>query len=95
MAKYRYVAREVIESERFKNMPILTQTLYFLLVIGADDNGKIPELWDLVGETDITHAALDTLVENGLVVFEPRGVSVVHWRGRRKRNICRQKNGGM
>lgn len=81
MAQRRMFSRKITETDRFLEMPLSSQALYFHLNMGADDEGFI----DKAKTTQRTIGASDDdmklLIAKGfLIPFESGVVVIRHWR---------------
>ena len=80
MAERRMFAKSVVESDKFLNMPLSAQALYFHLCMNADDDGfvKNPQtICRMVGAKDDDFKIL--LEKEFVIVFESAVIVVAHW----------------
>lgn len=81
MANRRMIAKTTIESDKFLDLPLSAQALYFHFCIEADDDGFIinpNRLLKLIGADKEARKALS---DNGFTIEFDSGVLVlVHWR---------------
>lgn len=80
MAKRRMVAKEIVGSDAFMDMPLSTQALYFHLITEADDDGFISaarKIQRMIGANDDD---LRLLIAKGFLIAFENGVCVIkHW----------------
>ena len=80
MAKRRMLAKEIVGSDAFMDMPLSTQALYFHLVTEADDDGFVSaarKIQRMIGANDDD---LKLLIAKGFLIAFPSGVCVIkHW----------------
>lgn len=80
MAERRMMSKKVIDTDLFMSMSSSTQTLYFHLLLRADDEGFIgntKNIMQLTGSNDID---LESLVANKFIIMLPSGICVIrHW----------------
>ncbi len=81
MAERRMFAKTVIESDRFADLPLRAQALYFHLGLRADDDGFLQNVKQIERLTGTEETELEALVEAGFVLrFESGAVVLRHWR---------------
>ena len=81
MAERRMIAKTIIDSDLFLDMPMSTQCLYFHLNMRADDDGFInnpKKIQRMVGCSDDDIKLL--IVKNFIIPFESGVVVIKHWR---------------
>ena len=80
MAKRRMLAKEIVGSDAFMDMPLSTQALYFHLVTEADDDGFVSaarKIQRMIGANDDD---LKLLIMKGFLIGFESGVCVIkHW----------------
>lgn len=81
MANKRMFSLDVVGTDRFLDMPISAQCLYFHLGMRADDDGFISSPKQIIKMTTATTGDLKVLVESGYIIpFESGIVVIRHWR---------------
>lgn len=81
MAERRMIAKTIIDSDLFLDMPMSTQCLYFHLNMRADDDGFInnpKKIQRMVGCNDDDIKLL--IAKNFIIPFESGVVVIKHWR---------------
>lgn len=81
MAERRMVAKRIIDSDAFLDMPLSSQALYFHLLLRADDDGFIDnckKISRMIGSSEDDLRLL--IAKRYLLVFESGVVVVKHWR---------------
>lgn len=81
MAERRMIAKRIIDSDAFLDMPLSTQALYFHLLLRADDDGFIDnckKISRMIGSSEDDLRLL--IAKRYLLVFESGVVVVKHWR---------------
>lgn len=74
-------AKSIINSDRFSDMPLTAQALYFHLGIWADDEGFLSSPKRLVRATGCSEDDLKILVAKGfLICFDSGIVVITHWK---------------
>ena len=80
MGNHRMFANSVIDSDRFLDMPLTTQALYFHLGMKADDDGFIGSPKKLLRGVNCSEDDLKLLIAKGyLISFDSGVVAVAHW----------------
>lgn len=81
MANRRMFSKDVVETDKFLNMPLTTQALYFHLGMEADDDGFVASPKRVQRSIGCTEGDLKILVSCGyLIPFESGVVVLVHWK---------------
>lgn len=81
MANRRMFSLDVIDTDKFLDMPVSAQCLYFHLGMRADDDGFIASPKQIMRFTTCTQGDIRILIENGYVIpFESGIVVITHWR---------------
>lgn len=81
MAQRRMFSRKITETDRFLEMPLSSQALYFHLNMGADDEGfidKAKTIQRTIGASDDDMKLL--IVKGFLLPFDSGVVVIRHWR---------------
>ena len=80
MAERRMLARTIIDSDDYLDLPFSAQVLYFHLSLRADDDGFIGNVKRVAKMIDCTEDDIDTLVKNGYLLAFDSGIVVIrHW----------------
>lgn len=89
MAQRRMFSLEVVDTDKFLDMPASTQNLYFHLGMRADDDGFVSSPKKITTLVNCSGDDLKLLITKGLIIPFPSGVCVVKdW----KTNNCIQKD---
>lgn len=81
MANRRMFSKDVVETDKFLNMPLTSQALYFHLGMEADDDGFVASPKKVQRSVGGSDEDLETLVSNGFIIrFESGIVVLVHWK---------------
>ena len=81
MALRRMFSLEVVNTDRFLDLPKSAQCLYFHLGMRADDDGFVASPRRITAMVDCTAKDLQTLIDKGLVLRFASGVCVIrHWK---------------
>lgn len=81
MASRRMLAKQIVDSDAFLDMPLSTQAYYFHLNIRADDDGFInnpKKIMRLIGANQNDYDLL--VAKNFIIEFEAGVVVIKHWR---------------
>lgn len=81
MAERRMIAKSIIKSDRFLDMPATTQCLYFHLLLEADDDGFInapKSIMRVIGAKDDDMRVLQA--KGYIIPFESGVIVIKHWR---------------
>lgn len=81
MAERRMIAKRIIDSDAFLDMPLSSQALYFHLLLRADDDGFVDnckKISRMIGSSEDDLRLL--IAKRYLLVFESGVVVVKHWR---------------
>lgn len=100
MAERRMMAKSVIETDNFMDMPMTTQCLYFHMLIRADDDGFVSNPKRIMREVGCNEDDMKLLVAKGYVILFDSGVIVIrHWKihnlirkDRYKPSLCEERN---
>lgn len=101
MAERRMFARSVVLADAFLDLPGTTKILYFILGMGADDDGFINNVKSLMRLSGTKPKDLKLLEEQGYLYTFPSGVTVIrHWKihnyipkDRYHTTVCREELG--
>lgn len=96
MAEKRMFAKSIIYSDKFLDMPIPAQLLYFHLAMQADDDGFVNSPKRIIRTIGVSEEDLQALIDNDYVIKFQTGVIVIsHWKvhntlrnDRRHETIC-------
>lgn len=81
MANRRMFSKDVVETDKFLNMPLTSQALYFHLGMEADDDGFVASPKKVQRSVGGSDEDLETLISNGFIIrFESGIVVLVHWK---------------
>ena len=81
MANRRMFSKDVVETDKFLNMPLTSQALYFHLGMEADDDGFVASPKKVQRSVGGSDEDLETLVSNGFIIRFGSGIVVlVHWK---------------
>ena len=81
LANRRMFSLDVIDTDKFLDMPISAQCLYFHLGMRADDDGFVSSPKQIIRMTTCTQGDIKTLAENGFIIpFQSGIVVITHWR---------------
>ena len=81
MAQRRMFSRKITETDRFLEMPLSSQALYFHLNMGADDEGFIDKAKTIQRTIGASDDDMKLLVAKGFLIPFNSGVVVIrHWR---------------
>ncbi len=83
MANRRMFSLDIVDTDKFLDMPVSAQCLYFHLGMRADDGGFIPSPKQVIRETSGTQGDIRVLIENGYIL--PRGDGIVVVRCRKQK----------
>ena len=81
MAERRMIAKSIIKSDQFLDMPATTQCLYFHLLLEADDDGFInapKSIMRVIGAKDDDMRVLQA--KGHIIPFESGVIVIKHWR---------------
>ena len=81
MAERRMIAKSIIKSDQFLDMPATTQCLYFHLLLEADDDGFInapKSIMRVIGAKDDDMRVLQA--KGYIIPFESGVIVIKHWR---------------
>ena len=80
MGNHRMFANSIIDSDKFLDMPLTTQVLYFHLGMRADDDGFIGSPKKILRGVNCTEDDLKLLIAKGyLITFDSGVIAVTHW----------------
>ncbi|HEN6893863.1 TPA: phage protein [Streptococcus agalactiae] len=81
MAQRRMFSRKITETDRFLEMPLSSQALYFHLNMGADDEGFIDKAKTIQRTIGASDDDMKLLIAKGfLIPFDSGVVVICHWR---------------
>lgn len=82
MAERRMFSKAVVDTDRFLNLPLTTQALYFHLGMQADDDGFVANPKKIIRMIGCSEGDFTILIEAGfLIPFPETGVVVItHWK---------------
>lgn len=81
MAERRMMAKSIIDSDAFLDMPISAQALYFHLLVRADDDGFNNSCAKIMRMVCATKNDMDILILKRFVITFDTGIVVIkHWR---------------
>ena len=81
MANKRMFSLDVVGTDKFLDLPVTVQCLYFHLGMRADDDGFISSPKQIIKMTTATTGDLKVLVESGYIIPFESGIIVIrHWR---------------
>mgnify|MGYP000851348616 FL=1 len=81
MAQRRMFSRKITETDRFLEMPLSSQALYFHLNMGADDEGFIDKAKTIQRTIGASDDDMKLLIAKGFLIPFDNGVVVIrHWR---------------
>nr|DAM59438.1 MAG TPA: replisome organizer [Caudoviricetes sp.] len=81
MAQRRMFSRKITETDRFLEMPLSSQALYFHLNMGADDEGFIDKAKTIQRTIGASDDDMKLLIAKGFIIPFDSGVVVIrHWR---------------
>lgn len=80
MAERRMLSRSVVETDRFRDLPLAAQALYMHLNMGADDDGFLCSARSTARSVGAGREELEALVSAGfLLCFDSGVVLIRHW----------------
>lgn len=81
MAQRRMFSRKITETDRFLEMPLSSQALYFHLNMGADDEGFIDKAKTIQRTIGASDDDMKLMIAKGFLIPFDSGVVVIrHWR---------------
>lgn len=81
MAERRMMAKSVIETDQFMDMPMSSQCLYFHLLLRADDDGFITSPRRIMREVGCHEDDMKLLVaKNYIIPFDSGVIVIKHWK---------------
>lgn len=81
MAERRMMAKSVIETDVFMDMPMSTQCLYFHLLLRADDDGFITSPKRIMREIGCHDDDMKLLIAKSYIIpFESGVIVIKHWK---------------
>ena len=81
MAQRRMMSLRIIDTDRFMDMPLSTQCLYFHLMIRADDDGFLGNKKKILRMVGANDDDMNLLESHGFVIPFQTGVCVItHWK---------------
>ena len=80
MSKKRMFSNEIIDTDRFLELPLSTQCLYFHLGMKADDDRFVANPKKVIRWSGCSNEDLEKLRENGYIhIFESAVVVIIDW----------------
>ncbi|WP_405345637.1 phage replication initiation protein [Ruminococcus sp.] len=80
MGNHRMFSNAIIDSDKFLDMPLTTQALYFHLGMKADDDGFVGNPKKVTRSVNCTEDDLKILIAKGfLISFESGVIVITHW----------------
>ena len=80
MGNIRTIDRRIISSDKFVNLPASAQILYVQLIMNADDEGFLANLYGVMRASCADADDLEKLIENGYIIKFESGVTCIsHW----------------
>ena len=80
MGNHRMFTNTIVDSDKFLEMPLSTQALYFHLGMRADDEGFIGSPKKIIRAVNCTEDDLKLLIAKGFVIcFESGIIVITHW----------------
>ncbi|EHQ8839752.1 hypothetical protein KI123_002379 [Enterococcus faecalis] len=76
MANRRMFSKDVVDSDKFLDMPPTAQNLYFHLGIHADENGYNPKPKAVARMINVSEEYLQMLEENNFIIFTNDGIKM-------------------
>lgn len=81
MARIRMISLDVVDTDKFLEMPVTTRCCYFELLARADDDGFIGNPKKLLRMLNLSEDDLRLLCVKGFVIpFESGVVVITHWK---------------
>lgn len=81
MANRRMFSLDVINTDKFLDMPVTAQCLYFHLGMRADDDGFVSNPKQIIRLAACTQGDIKVLIENGFIIPFESGIIVIrHWK---------------
>ncbi len=81
MANRRMFSLDVVNTDKFLDMPVSAQCLYFHLGMRADDDGFISSPKQITRMIACTQGDIKILAENGFIIPFQSGIVVIrHWK---------------
>ncbi len=81
MANRRMFSLDIVDTDKFLDMPVSAQCLYFHLGMRADDDGFVSSPKQIMRATSCTRGDIKILAENGYIIpFESGIVVIRHWK---------------
>ena len=80
MGNHRMFSNLIVDSDKFLDMPLSTQALYFHLGMRADDDGFVGNPKKIVRSVNCTEDDLKLLIaKNFVIAFESGIIVITHW----------------
>ena len=80
MGNHRMFSNTIVDSDKFLDMPLTTQALYFHLGMKADDDGFVGNPKKVTRSVSCTEDDLKLLIAKGFVIaFESGVIVITHW----------------
>lgn len=81
MAEKRMFTKSIVDSDKFLEMPLSTQALYFHLGMRADDEGFINSPKKIIRAVNCNEDDLKLLIAKGFVIcFDTGIIAITHWK---------------
>ena len=81
MAERRMMAKSVIETDKFMDMPATAKVLYFYLMLAADDDGFVANPKSIMRQINAGEDDMKILLAKGyVIVFDSGVIVIVHWK---------------
>lgn len=81
MAEKRMFTKSIVDSDKFLEMPLSTQALYFHLGMRADDEGFINSPKKIIRAVNCNEDDLKILIAKGFVIcFDSGIIAIKHWK---------------
>lgn len=78
MSKRRMIKREIVESDKFIEMPLSTQAIYMHLILSADDDGFVSSPKRIIRGLGGSDDELKILIGKGFVIQFDSGIIVIN-----------------
>lgn len=99
MAERRMMAKSVIKTDKFMDMPATAKVLYFYLMLAADDDGFVANPKSIMRQINAGEDDMKILLAKGYVlIFESGVIVIVHWKihnyiqkDRYRKTVCEEK----
>jgi hypothetical protein len=93
MATRRMISKDVICSDRFVEMPYISQALYYQLLINADDDGFVANPNQITRSIGASDSDVEVLIDREFIYKFRTGIVVIkHWQAQNKVQSDRYKS---